>query len=98
MSSQVTMPIDYVMSRRALGRLEAQTPDGEAHLIPERFVGRGLFGTLRAKQVEEEIGQLYKLVASMRAQSVCEIGTYRGGTLYLWCRAAAPAATVISID
>jgi predicted O-methyltransferase YrrM len=29
---------------------------------------------------------------------VCEIGTFKGGTLFIWCQLAAPDATILSVD
>ena len=49
-------------------------------------------------QVREEIEALARLVADMRPRVVVEIGTARGGTLFIWTRAAAPDALIVSID
>ena len=38
------------------------------------------------------------MVKSENPKSVLEIGTDKGGTLYLWCQAAAEDATIVSID
>ena len=53
---------------------------------------------IRPMQVREEIAELVKLVERLRPRTVLEIGTARGGTLFLWTRAAARDATIISID
>jgi cephalosporin hydroxylase len=37
-------------------------------------------------------------VRTLKPQTVLEIGTHRGGTLYLWARMAQPDAILISID
>ncbi len=49
-------------------------------------------------QSQVEIGELYHTVRIRQPKAVLEIGTCHGGTLYLWCQAADPAATLISID
>jgi predicted O-methyltransferase YrrM len=49
-------------------------------------------------QVIDELAQLLDDVKSLHPQTVLEIGTHRGGTLYLWTRLAQPNATLISID
>ncbi len=49
-------------------------------------------------QIREEIEALARLVADTRPRVVVEIGTARGGTLFIWTRAAAPDATIVSID
>jgi predicted O-methyltransferase YrrM len=45
-----------------------------------------------------EFGCLRELYRHRRPQRVLEIGTHEGGTLYHWLHAAAPGATVVSID
>jgi len=49
-------------------------------------------------QVYEEILQLAEMVYSLKPRRILEIGTARGGTLFIWCRLAAEDATIISID
>ena len=49
-------------------------------------------------QVPEELVRLMKDVRRLNPQTVLEIGTHRGGTLYLWARLARPDAILISID
>ena len=53
---------------------------------------------IKPMQVTEEIAELAKIVAEFRPRTVLEIGTARGGTLFLWTRAAAEDATIVSID
>jgi predicted O-methyltransferase YrrM len=49
-------------------------------------------------QKPRELSPLLWLVEELRPRSVLEIGTHAGGTLYCWCRLAAPDATIVSID
>jgi predicted O-methyltransferase YrrM len=49
-------------------------------------------------QIRSEILQLTALVQQKKPRVVVEIGTRMGGTLCLWCAAADPEATVVSID
>jgi predicted O-methyltransferase YrrM len=49
-------------------------------------------------QKPKELSELLWLVEDLRPASVLEIGTLYGGTLYCWCRLAAPDATLVSID
>jgi cephalosporin hydroxylase len=51
-----------------------------------------------AIQKKGELRSLLSLLLRRKPQVVVEIGTYRGGTLWLWCRVAAANARVISID
>jgi cephalosporin hydroxylase len=51
-----------------------------------------------AMQKLREFAPLVALVGSGAPRVVVEIGTASGGTFYAWCRAAAPDATLVSID
>jgi cephalosporin hydroxylase len=51
-----------------------------------------------AMQKLRELAPLVALVGSESPRVVVEIGTAGGGTFYAWCRAAAPDATIVSID
>jgi predicted O-methyltransferase YrrM len=51
-----------------------------------------------AKQKPRELAGLVKLVRAQRPKTVLEIGTLHGGTLWAWCRAASPEATIVSVD
>jgi predicted O-methyltransferase YrrM len=55
-------------------------------------------GFLGPVQDVDELAHLLDDVKSLRPQTILEIGTHRGGTLFLWTRFAAPEATLISID
>jgi len=49
-------------------------------------------------QVRAEFLELAQIVGGLRPQTVLEIGTFRGGTLFVFARLAAPNATLISLD
>jgi predicted O-methyltransferase YrrM len=49
-------------------------------------------------QIEEEILELLKLLKTREPKNIIEIGTARGGTLFLFSRVAADDASIISID
>jgi hypothetical protein len=51
-----------------------------------------------AKQKLREFAALIRMLRRERPRVVLEIGTFRGGTLWAWCRLAAPDATIISVD
>ena len=55
-------------------------------------------GRIYANQDPTEIGELCRRVAQRRPAVILEIGTARGGTLYLWSRLAQDGATILSID
>jgi predicted O-methyltransferase YrrM len=54
--------------------------------------------TIRPWQVRSEIEALANIVTQYRPRIVLEIGTARGGTLFLWARLSRPDATIISVD
>lgn len=55
-------------------------------------------GFFRPIQQPQEILELITLISKRAPNSVLEIGTANGGSLFLFCRAATDNATVVSID
>ncbi len=55
-------------------------------------------GAIRPLQNPWEISELMKRVRAKRPQVIVEIGTAKGGTLFLFCQHAAENATIISLD
>ena len=66
--------------------------------IPFIFRGKGHFKSMRCMQNPWEIEQLFNIVCAMQPKHLLEIGTAKGGALYLWAQAAAPDAALISVD
>lgn len=62
------------------------------------FVMDRFGGTIRPIQDRAEITEFYRLVAGQSPRAVLEIGTAKGGTLFLLCQAARDDAIVISLD
>jgi len=54
--------------------------------------------TIIPAQIPYEILALLEILAKLRPQRILEIGTERGGTLFLWTYVAAKNAMIISID
>jgi len=54
--------------------------------------------TIRPLQVREEIMSLVQKLEKFSPRTVLEIGTSHGGSLYLFCMAASPRASIISVD
>lgn len=64
-----------------------------------RFFEAPSHGTIfKPLQRSTEIRELFLRLQAMKPRALMEIGTNNGGTLLLFCRAAAPDATVISLD
>jgi len=76
--------------------LRLPTSASAEQLVDFSFCAAG--GLLATAQVREEIIQLADEIGRRRPAVVVEIGTAQGGTLFLWCRLAAPSATIVSID
>lgn len=84
---------------RQLQFLEKKLPSPQSRFaIPFTYRGNGYFKSIEPRQHPMEIEQLYKTVCELQAQRIVEIGTAKGGTLYLWTQAAADDATIISVD
>lgn len=49
-------------------------------------------------QLRSEMVEYAGIVAELRPRTVLEIGTYRGGTLFVHCKLAASNATLVSLD
>ena len=88
--------------KRGLGQLrllEQRLPSSWARFaVPFTYKGKGYFKTIEPRQNSAEIEELYKTVIDLAPMRVLEIGTARGGTLYLWTQAAAKDATIVSVD
>jgi len=53
---------------------------------------------IKPSQVKEEICELLKILDNVKPKTVLEIGTAKGGTLFLFARVADSTAKIISID
>jgi len=84
---------------RQLRLLEQKLLSSQARFaIPFAYRGKGYFKTIAPRQNSAEIEDLYKTVRDLAPMRVLEIGTARGGTLYLWTQAATADATIVSVD
>jgi len=82
-----------------LATLEYRLPSKESRLaVPMAFRGKRTFRSIKPLQTPKEIEGLYRMVLDLKPQRALEIGTAKGGTLYLWCQAASEDATLVSID
>ena len=62
------------------------------------FCFYSIAGLIKPLQVRNEILGLLKIVDRMKPRAILEIGTARGGTLFLFSRIALEGATIVSID
>jgi predicted O-methyltransferase YrrM len=53
---------------------------------------------IQSQQIRSEFLELAKMVQEQNCKYIMEIGTYRGGTLFVFSQLAAARATVISLD
>lgn len=53
---------------------------------------------IQSQQIRSEFLELARMVKEQKCKYIMEIGTYRGGTLFVFSHLAAPQATVISLD
>ena len=84
---------------RQLRKLEKKLLSPQARFaVPFAFSGKGQFKRIEPRQNPYEIEELYKQVCELHPQRVLEIGTARGGTLYLWTQAATEDALLVSVD
>ena len=68
-------------------------------MTPEKLVDFSLkWPAIRPVQTRSEVVEYACIVAELRPRTAMEIGTFRGGTLFIHSRLATPDATLISID
>lgn len=79
-------------------RLYAELLFGRRPQTPEAAIDYCDQRPIRLRQVRAEILEWTKVLAAAAPKRSMEIGTYRGGTLYLLCNFSAPDAKIISLD
>jgi len=62
------------------------------------FAFTGCFELIKPSQARDEILKLLTILDRMKPKSILEIGTARGGTLFLFSRIASEDASIISVD
>lgn len=93
------MDLHYKQALHKLQHLEKKLLSAQSRFaVPFVYRGKGYYKTIEPRQNPIEIEELYKTVIELSPTRVLEIGTARGGTLYLWTQAATADATIISID
>lgn len=67
-------------------------------MIFDSFPLNYLAYTIRPSQIEEEIEDLLNILRKRKISSMLEIGTYDGGTLFLFTKIIEPNGKIISLD
>jgi predicted O-methyltransferase YrrM len=81
---------------RSLDRRTASLIDKPDELVAQCFSYANAF--LRPVQVPEEMASLLADVRKLNPKTILEIGTCKGGSLYLWTRVVPPDAPTVSVD
>jgi predicted O-methyltransferase YrrM len=66
--------------------------------ITHKYRGKGLFWTISASQNPKEFGQFYNFLKTRTLNTIVEIGTDKGGTLFIWASLIARAGLLVSMD
>lgn len=89
----------YRRGLKELAFLESKLrTSGSRFAVPFVYRGKGFFKSIEPRQNLLEIECLYQEVMHLKPERVLEIGTAKGGTLYLWTQAATPDAVIVSVD
>lgn len=86
---------DFVLLPLVIHRVKSRRPRDIADLFT--FATQG-FGVIRPLQLREEILSFLELLKNRKPVSVLEIGTFKGGSLFLFTRIASERGHIISVD
>jgi cephalosporin hydroxylase len=93
----LSRPVLQPLAARALRKRAAQARTTQELVDLALAFKFGNVG-VSAMQVRQEIVALAEEIRARRPQTVLEIGTAKGGTLFLFSRLAAPTAQLMSVD
>lgn len=91
------IPAWYISKRKLIQYMKSNVFEDIIE-VPNRFTGRGYYDRIHAEQDPVEIREVAKVVSSLKPNVIVEIGTYKGGTLFIWTRTNPQAELVVSID
>lgn len=96
----ILAPVHYPVAVRRLRELEQTClqRDGDLFQVPFEYRGPGVYHPISPTQIVEEIRALFLELSQIAPRNTCEIGTDKGGTFYLLCKASAADGHVVSID
>lgn len=87
---------DYTRRGKVVDALEHMRAEAPEELVDFAFNAGD--GFLRPMQNPYEVTELVRLIQQRKPRRVLEIGTAKGGTLFLLTRAAADDAVIVSVD
>jgi predicted O-methyltransferase YrrM len=90
------LKIEWLVLPIALDRIKRYEFQGIEQLV--EFGSSTVGGIIKSLQVKEEIKELLELVKKHGVNSMIEIGTYNGGTLFFFTHVVSNNALIISID
>lgn len=92
-------PVSWLRSKHAMNSIlkERQVLDGIVSATKD-YSGYGSYSHIYATQRVQEITALARLVQGIQPKIVVEIGTWTGGTLFIWVRTNKNLEMAVSID
>lgn len=90
--------VAFQISRNNLKKILPSDNTDEVLRSIELYKGRGFYDKIRLAQEHSEIKDLCERVKSHKPRIIAEIGTWNGGTFYVWTRTNPQAEKIISID
>ncbi|MBS1517272.1 MAG: class I SAM-dependent methyltransferase [Bacteroidetes bacterium] len=88
----------FMLSKKRLKKILSSDDIDEVLDSISRYRGRGFYDKIRLAQEHGELKELCKRVKERRPKVITEIGTWNGGTFYVWSRISPQAEKIISID
>ncbi|MEO8664090.1 MAG: class I SAM-dependent methyltransferase, partial [Ignavibacteria bacterium] len=92
---------DEMAFRISKEKLKKYFSSGDIHDVLDsvkKYKGRGFYDKIRLAQENEELIELSMRVIKHKPRTIVEIGTWNGGTFYVWSRINPQAEKIISID
>jgi len=88
----------FTLSKRKLKKILTSDNIDEVLESIKRYKGRGFYDKIRLAQEHNELRDLCIRVQKHKPKVIAEIGTWNGGTFYVWTRINPLAEKIISID